>query len=115
MRKIILWLGRVPSSIAKFAKDAKGITDLLLRIVNSDISKIIVQATPTDIDNIIRLKIVAILERLVPILKTASDEGAKKAIAARIGGEITGVFDGNKERTGIYMQSFEKIINNESA
>jgi phenylpyruvate tautomerase PptA (4-oxalocrotonate tautomerase family) len=112
MRKIILWLGRVPSSIAKFAKDAKGITDLLIRLADSDTAKLIVAATPTDIDNILREKIVKVLKRLVPIFKSAQDEGAKKAIAARIGGEITGVFDGNKESTGVYMQSFEKIVNN---
>jgi len=111
MRKIILWLRRVPSSIAESCRVAKSITDTLIRYIDSDMAKMIVAATPTRLDDELRIAIVDVLNRLVPILKKTSDEGAIKGIAARIGGEVTAILDNKREKTNTYIQCFEKICN----
>lgn len=111
MRKLLIAIGLVPSIIVKFCDKALKLTNTLIDCADSDTAKLIVRVTPTDVDDKVRLGIVAILNALVPIFQAAKDKRARKAIASRIGAEIVAEMDGRKEKTGYYVTQFEKNLN----
>jgi hypothetical protein len=110
MRKVILWFGRIPASLSRYSKVALKATNKILKWADSDIAKAIVLATPTDVDDKLREKIVLILKSMVPVFAKLSDERAKKAVLARIGAEIVAEMDGRKEKTNEYVKAFEKEV-----
>ncbi len=109
MRKLMLWLGRVPASIRQAARRARKITTPWIAALESERAVMLTKIIPTDIDETLRLSILAILKALQPALQAVDDTKARKAIAARAGAEIVAIQDGHKERLGQYAIWFEQV------
>lgn len=110
MRKIILWIGRIPASIKRAATVALPICEKILRFAQSGQAIVITSLIPGDADEQVRKGIIEVLSRLLPILRQLTEDSARKAIAARIGAEITAVVDGKQEAMNVYVQAFEKTL-----
>lgn len=109
MRKVIMWLGRIPNSIRTAARKALKITTKILEILESRQALIITELIPGDADDKIRLALIAALKAFQPALQAAENNAARKALAARIGAELTAAQDGRKERMGQYAIWFEQV------
>lgn len=110
MRKILIWLGRVPGSVRKAAGVALHVTTNLLYALESQQAIMINQLIPGTIDDSVRLALINILHALEPALKAANTPQAKKALAARVGAELTAAGDGRQHNLGQYAVWFETVV-----
>lgn len=104
-----MWLGRIPASVKKAAQKALKITTKILQILESRQAIMITDLIPGKVDDELRLALIAALKAFTPALEAASNSKARKALAARIGAELTAAQDGNRERIGQYAIWFEQV------
>lgn len=114
MKKFIIWLGRVPSSIRLAAKKALKASTFVLQILKSDKASMVVALIPGDWDNSLRIALIAILEQLNATIKVAKTEEERQMIAGKIGASITEKLYGDKNISKQeYTALFEKVYKEE--
>lgn len=115
MRKILIWLGKVPGSVRKAAGVALQVTTKLLYALESDEALMLNKLIPGNVDDSVRLALIQILRALEPALKAANTSTAKKALAARVGAELTAAGDGKQHSIGQYAIWFETVYAEQKA
>jgi hypothetical protein len=108
MRKLIIWLGRIPGTVKNACRKALGITTKILQMLESRQAILITNLIPGEKDDALRFALIAVLKAFQPILEGTENTAARKALAARIGAELTAAIDGRKESLGQYAIWFEQ-------
>ncbi len=110
MRKIILFLRRIPLTLEKFALKAIPVTTKLLNLLENDKTVFITDLIPGNADNELRVVLISLLKEFNSVLFNLEDhDTTRKAIVARFGAEIVSRLDGKKENISTYIQIFEQV------
>lgn len=109
MKKFLIWIGLVPAWVKKYTPDAIKVTDILLRGLDSDFAKIVIDIVPGDVDEAARELLIKKLTKFKSNIAAISDDESQKAIVLRAGAELLKKIDGDKERIGYYIFLMEAI------
>lgn len=109
MKKVINWF-KVTFTDAKtaiYAGFAVNLTTAILLYGDNNNIKAVVGTLGIESE---RLKVMAILTRLLPDFEAAKTDAGRKAIAARIGAEIIRDLSGGKGKFSKYVEIFELFL-----
>lgn len=115
MRKLIVFLGMIPSKIKKIATQSLPYLDKIIAALQSQTAIVITSIIPGTEDELLRETLIAVFSSFEEALKAVSTIEAKKALVARMGAETLAKMDGNQQRITKYIQWFEAVYEKQTA
>jgi hypothetical protein len=110
MRKLMLWLGRVPASLRTLSNKALQVTNKILQLLESNLSLEIQALIPGEKDEAIVMAVTIALRQFRDVLEAAKTRRERKHICKEVAATMVAVMDGGKLPLEVYSEQFQKVF-----
>lgn len=110
MRKLLIFLGRVPNSIRKISAKVLQVTTKMLELLESDVAITATKLIPGESDESLRIALIMALQAFESVLKDAKTRRERKSVAKQMATYMVAKIDGNQMPLVDYDHCFERVF-----